>query len=156
MKNSVIAILITLAMVLTPCLTLAGTRSLRDVAMLTADALAAEDTDILQENMATYEELATVSKKIKRRTSEEYKKERDETINEMWRDVRQAKLMVDHVEIEDVIILSKSQDATPSHVNSAFGVVLPVFIHQDREIRSPMMRMFFIHIDGKWKYSYGK
>ncbi len=63
---------------------------------------------------------------------------------------------VDHVEIEDVIIISTLKDVTSVPVYTSFGVVMPVFVRQDREIRSPMMRMFFIQVQGKWRYIHSK
>jgi hypothetical protein len=131
---------------------LAGDHKLTTVAAETADALATNDGELLKRHLLTYEEGASLSDKFTRQTKKEYTAERDTTIAETWREVREAKIMVDHVEVEEVVIQSVSSAVPPKYYTIA--VAMPVLIHEKREIRSPLLRLFFVQIDGKWKYAH--
>ena len=99
--------------------------------------------------LLTYEEGSRISEKFKRRIKTEYERERDVAIAEMWREVGAARLMADHVEIQDGVILSV-HEAVPFQYRT-MAAVMPVPLNEKREIRPPMPRMFFIRIDGEWK-----
>lgn len=152
MRINRIAIILAFIALCAPSVAMAGNNSLEDVAAAMADALATNDAVILKRHMLTYEEGCGVSEKFKRITPEEYARERETTIAETWREVREAKIVVDHVEIENVVIKSVDGAAPPKHF--VIAAVMPVLMHQKKEIRSPMMRLFFIQIGEQWKYSF--
>lgn len=135
-----------------PLTVMADGNALQAVAAATADALAASDAATLKQHLLTYEEGLSISQKLKRVTRQEYEKERDETIADLWRDVREAKATVDRVEIENVIIKTVDGAAAPRYYTVAS--VMPVLVRGDREIRSPMLRLFFVQIDDRWRYLY--
>jgi hypothetical protein len=128
-------------------------RSLAHVAATVADALAADDAAILQKYWITYEEAAAVSpRKVGTRSDfiqakAEWKKQTDDT----WREIREAKLLVDHVKIEEVRI-NKIKDVPPDRYRIV-AVAVPVFRHRGELRPVPMMAMYFVQVDGQWKYA---
>lgn len=152
MRINRIAFIVALVALCAPSVAIAGNNSLEDVAAAVADALATNDAVILKRHTLTYEEGCGISDKLKRITPKEYEREREATIAEMWHEVREATIIVDHVEIENVVLKSVDGAAPPKHF--VIAVVMPVLVHEKQEIRSPMMRLFFIQIGEQWKYSF--
>lgn len=135
-----------------PAVTAADGRSLADVAATVADALAADDGGMLQKYWITFEEAAALSpQKVGtqsdfQRAKTEWTRQTDDT----WREIRDAKLLVDHVKIEDVRI-KKVKDVTPDRYRIA-AVAVPVFLHKGELTPVPMMAMYFVQVGGEWKY----
>jgi hypothetical protein len=132
-------------------------RSLAQVAAIVADALAAKDDIVLEKYLMTYEEAATVSKKIEKDKSAYAKRIREDkqAVEEAWREVHQAGILVEHVRIEDVRIKKISKDAAQDRF-TAIAIAVPVFLVKDEPKPVPMMALFFVQIGGRWKYTYCK
>lgn len=127
-------------------------RSLAHVAATVADALAADDAAMLQKYWITYEEAAAVSpRKVGTRSDfmqakAEWEKQTDDT----WREIREAKLLVDHVKIEEVRV-KKVKDVTPDRYKIA-AIAVPVFRYEGELRPVPMMAMYFVQVGEQWKY----
>jgi hypothetical protein len=132
----------------------ANGRSLADVAATVADALAADDAAILQGYWITYEEAASVSPQKVGAQSDflhaktEWKKQTDDA----WKEIRDAKLLVDHVKIEEVRI-KKIKNVTPDRYRIV-AVAVPVFRYKGELRPVPMMAMYFVQVGEKWKYAF--
>jgi hypothetical protein len=128
-------------------------RSLADVAATVADALAAGDAVILQRYWITYQEAEALSpQKVGTKTEFLQAKAgwKQQTDN-VWQEIRQAKLLVDHVKIEEVRI-RKIRDVTPDRYR-VVAVAVPVFSHKDELKPVPMMAMHFVQVGEQWKYT---
>jgi hypothetical protein len=134
--------------------TAADGRSLADVAATVADALATDDAAMLQGYWITYEEAAAVSPQKVGNQSDflqaktEWKRQTDDT----WKEIRDAKLLVDHVKIEEVRI-KKIKDVKPDRYRIV-AVAVPVFRHKGELRPVPMMAMYFVQVGEKWKYAF--
>lgn len=129
-------------------------RSLADVAATVADALAADDAAMLQGYWITYEEAAAVSPQKVGSQSDflqaktEWKRQTDDA----WKEIREAKLLVDHVKIEEVRI-KKIKDVTPDRYRIV-AVAVPVFRYKGELRPVPMMAMHFVQVGERWKYAF--
>lgn len=129
-------------------------RSLADVAATVTDALAADDAVMLLKYWITYEEAVAVSPQKVGTQSDflqakaEWKRQTDDT----WKEIREAKLVVDHVKIEAVRI-KKVKDVMPERYRIVADAV-PVFRHEGELRPVPMMAMYFVQAGGQWKYAY--
>jgi hypothetical protein len=132
----------------------AGGRSLSHVAAAVADALAADDEPMLQRYWITYEEAAAVSPQKVGTPSDflqakaEWKKQTDDA----WKEIREAKLLVDHVIIEEVR-LKKVKGVTPDRYR-VVAVAVPVFRNKGDLMPVPMMAMYFVQVGEDWKYAF--
>lgn len=128
-------------------------RSLADVAATVADALGADDAVILQRHWITYKEAVALSpqkvgtKKQFLQAKADWKKQTDS----VWQEIRQAKLLIDHIKIEEVRI-RKIRDVTPDRYR-VIAVAVPVFRHKGELTPVPMMAMYFAQVGEQWKYT---
>jgi hypothetical protein len=131
-------------------------RSLAKVAAITADALAADDDAILQRHLMTYEQWVAVTGK-KEKTKSDFQKANEKAkmmVDDVWREVREAGLLVDHVDIQDVRIKQIPDTLSPRHLTAA--IVVPVFEIKGAPTPMPMLALYFVQADGQWKYLWQK
>jgi hypothetical protein len=129
-------------------------RSLAHVAASVADALAANDSAMLQKYWITYEEAAAVSPQKVRTQSDfiQAKAEWKKLTDSSWREIREAKVLVHHVKIEEVRI-RKVKGVMPDRYR-VVAVAVPVFSHKGELMPVPMMAMYFVQVGEEWKYAF--
>jgi hypothetical protein len=129
-------------------------RSLADVAATVADALAAGDAAVLQRYWITYEEAAALAPQKVGGASDflQAKKEWKQQTDDTWKEIREAKLLVDHIKIEEVRI-KKVKDIAPDRYKIV-AIAVPVFRLKGALRPVPMMAMYFVQARGEWKYVY--
>lgn len=126
--------------------------SLAEVSAIVADALATNDTLMLQRHLKTYEDevAGPDGKKISKSDFLDVLKKRKERTERVWRDIRENKILPEDIKIMDVQL--QELDPPDDGKYMVFATVFPVFKIEGELTPFPMAMLHFVAINGKWKF----
>lgn len=126
--------------------------SLSKVAAIIADAVATDDTEMLEKHAMNYEDMLAISatKTLTKSAYSETRKKNKKRVDETWREIREANILPERIQIEEVEIQQRKGFKPDQHMIVA--TVFPVFAKKGKDVPVPYMALHFVQIKGQWKY----